>query len=69
MFLFAIAGWAFVAITAVGLNAWNIQWDITPTWQGVCIVLVIGILQGSMLEMAAMTITTLILRGKVREHD
>ncbi|XP_060071563.1 uncharacterized protein LOC132551442 [Ylistrum balloti] len=59
--------WIALAITAVILNVFNMDWSQTSIFNGVAIVLLLGILQGCVLESPAQTIATLILGGHTRK--
>ncbi|KAK7498448.1 hypothetical protein BaRGS_00010402 [Batillaria attramentaria] len=60
--------WVMLALTAVVLNVWNIDWTKTNIVQGVVVVIILGVLQGSVLEFPVQTITTLIIGGG-RRHN
>ncbi|KAK2140649.1 hypothetical protein LSH36_1283g00013 [Paralvinella palmiformis] len=57
-------GWIFLGLLSVALNAINIDWQKTPLWQGILLVVVIATLQGSVLELVAITIATLLVRKR-----
>lgn len=60
--------WVILALISVLLNILNIDWKRTNIAQGIITVLVLGILQGSVLEFPVQTIATLFVGGK-REKD
>lgn len=60
--------WVLMALSAIVLNVWNIDWSKTNIAQGVIIVLILGVLQGSVLEFPVQTIATLIIGGQ-RRHN
>jgi len=49
---------------SVALNALNIDWQKTPLWQGILLVVAIATLQGSVLEVVPITIATLLVRTR-----
>lgn len=59
--------WAGLAILAVILNTVNVDWTTNPRWLGFTIVIIAGLLQGSVLELVAMATTTAILGGHRRQ--
>lgn len=61
--------WVFLALGAVILNIWNIDWTQTHIVQGVIIIIVLGVLQGSVLEFPVQTIATLIIGGERRHNE
>lgn len=61
--------WVFLALGCVVLNVWNINWTETHVVQGIAIVLILGILQGSVLEFPVQTIATLLIGGGRRTND
>lgn len=58
--------WFFLVIIGSLLNACNVDWKLNSRWLGVLIVLVVGVLQGSVLELVAMATTTAVLGGHRR---
>ena len=62
------ASWMFFALIAVVLNIINIDWTLTNTVNGIIIVIVLGVLQGSVFEFPVQTITTLIIGGERRDN-
>lgn len=61
------AMWGVMAVLAVFLNTINIDWNVNPRWLGITIVIITGLLQGSVLELVAMATTTAILGGHRRQ--
>ena len=61
------ASWMFFALIAVVLNIINIDWTLTNTINGIVIVVVLGVLQGSVFEFPVQTIATLIIGGEKRD--
>ena len=59
----------FFALVAVVLNIINIDWTLTNTINGIIIVIVLGVLQGSVFEFPVQTITTLIIGGERRDNQ
>ena len=62
------ASWMFFALIAVVLNIINIDWTLTNTVNGIIIVVVLGVLQGSVFEFPVQTIATLIIGGEKRDN-
>ncbi|XP_045190315.2 uncharacterized protein LOC123547353 [Mercenaria mercenaria] len=60
--------WIFIALICIVLNIINIDWTLTDTINGIFIVVVLGVLQGSVLEFPVQTIATLIIGGERREN-
>ena len=60
--------WIFIALICIVLNIINIDWTLTDTVNGIVIVVVLGVLQGSVLEFPVQTIATLIIGGERREN-
>lgn len=60
--------WIFVALICIVLNIINIDWTLTNTVNGVVIVVVLGVLQGAVLEFPVQTIATLIIGGERRDN-
>lgn len=60
--------WIFMALVCIVLNIINIDWTLTDTINGIVIVVVLGVLQGSVLEFPVQTIATLIIGGERREN-
>ncbi|KAL3863252.1 hypothetical protein ACJMK2_005017 [Sinanodonta woodiana] len=65
-FYFSI--WITLALVAVVLNILNIDWSQTNIANGVFIVLILSIIQGSVFEFPVQTIATLIVGGDRREN-
>ncbi|KAL3863255.1 hypothetical protein ACJMK2_005020 [Sinanodonta woodiana] len=65
-FYFSI--WITLALVAVVLNILNIDWSQTNIANGVFIVLILSIIQGSVFEFPVQTIATLIVGGNRREN-
>ena len=59
--------WILVGLICVVLNIINIDWTRTNVVNGIVIVVVLGILQGSVLEFPVQTIATLLIGGEKRE--
>lgn len=59
--------WIFIALICIVLNIINIDWTLTDTVNGIIIVVVLGVLQGSVLEFPVQTIATLIIGGERRD--
>lgn len=59
--------WAALAFLALFLNAINVDWKANPRWLGITIVMIAGLLQGSVLELVAMATTTAYLGGHRRQ--
>ncbi|KAK6186312.1 hypothetical protein SNE40_008373 [Patella caerulea] len=59
--------WIFLALVFVILNIINLDWGKTNVIQGILVVVVLGILQGSVLEFPVMTVVTLIVGGNQRQ--
>ncbi|XP_052770700.1 uncharacterized protein LOC128210397 [Mya arenaria] len=59
--------WILLALICIVLNIINIDWGRTDTVNGILIVVVLGVLQGSVLEFPVQTIATLIIGGERRE--
>lgn len=59
--------WIFLALTTLVLNILNINWSTTNIVQGVFIVVVLGIIQGSVMEFPVQTFTTLVMGGNIRK--
>lgn len=57
-----------MALVCIVLNIINIDWTLTDTINGIVIVVVLGVLQGSVLEFPVQTIATLIIGGERREN-
>ncbi|KAH3787211.1 hypothetical protein DPMN_165331 [Dreissena polymorpha] len=57
-----------MALICIVLNIINIDWGITDTVNGIIIVIVLGVLQGSVLEFPVQTIATLLIGGE-RRHN
>ena len=49
-----------MAVAAAAGNSYNVDWEHTNVYQGIALVTVLGILQGSTLEFAVMTLSVLI---------
>ncbi|XP_052224986.1 uncharacterized protein LOC127840617 [Dreissena polymorpha] len=60
--------WMFMALICIVLNIINIDWGITNTMSGILIVIVLGVLQGSVLEFPVQTIATLLIGGERRDN-
>ncbi|KAL4231884.1 hypothetical protein ACF0H5_009460 [Mactra antiquata] len=58
--------WIFIALICVVLNIINVDWSRTDTVNGIVIVVVLGVLQGSVLEFPVQTIATLVIGGERR---
>ncbi|XP_071089261.1 uncharacterized protein [Haliotis cracherodii] len=61
--------WIFLALCAVVLNILNIDWIETSMSRGIVIILVVGVLQGSVMEFPVLTLATLFLGGDRRENN
>ncbi|XP_046366202.1 glucans biosynthesis glucosyltransferase H-like [Haliotis rufescens] len=61
--------WVVLALGAVLLNIFNIDWSKTNIFQGILLTVVLGVLQGSVLEFPVMTVATLLVGGDRREND
>ncbi|XP_052770648.1 uncharacterized protein LOC128210373 [Mya arenaria] len=59
--------WILLALICIVLNIINIDWRLTDTVNGIIIIVVLGVLQGSVLELPVQTIATLII-GKKRKQ-
>ncbi|GAB1607584.1 uncharacterized protein LOC115219904, partial [Argonauta hians] len=60
------ASWVALALIGLLLNILNIDWQRTSMPQGIFILLILGILQGSVYEFPVQTLATLIVGGKQR---
>ncbi|CAI9736347.1 Hypothetical predicted protein [Octopus vulgaris] len=60
--------WITLALAGLILNIFNIDWQKTSIPQGIILIIVLGILQGSVYEFPVQTIATLIVGGKKREN-
>uniref|UniRef100_A0A0L8IE07 Uncharacterized protein n=1 Tax=Octopus bimaculoides TaxID=37653 RepID=A0A0L8IE07_OCTBM len=60
--------WIVFALCSVALNIFNIDWHKTSIPQGIILVIVLGILQGSVYEFPVQTIATLIVGGNRRKN-
>ncbi|KAL4232068.1 hypothetical protein ACF0H5_009644 [Mactra antiquata] len=60
--------WLIVSMVMLALNSLNIDWNNTNPVAAVAILLVLGILQSSVIEIPLQTITTLLVGGKRREN-
>lgn len=60
--------WIFLALLCVFLNILNIDWDNTNIVIGALIVIILGVLQGSVLEFPLITIATFLVGGNTREN-
>lgn len=60
--------WAILFITGLVLNALNVNWNSGKIAQHVILVLLLGILQGSIYEFPLQTMVTLFKGGKLREN-
>ncbi|KAL8603672.1 hypothetical protein ACOMHN_017169 [Nucella lapillus] len=60
--------WVFMALACMVLNVLNVNWAETNVVQGIFLVLLLGILQGSVLEFPVQTISTLLIGGS-RRHN
>ncbi|XP_021378569.1 uncharacterized protein LOC110466424 [Mizuhopecten yessoensis] len=60
--------WIFMAFGAIVLNIMNVDWNKTEYVNGVIIVVVLGVLQGSVFEFPVQTIATLIVGGETRKN-
>lgn len=60
--------WVILAIICVILNILNIKWNTGNIVQNVFLVLVLGIIQGSVLEFPVQTIATLLIGGTKRSN-
>lgn len=58
--------WIFIALICIVLNIINVDWTRTDTVNGIVIVIVLGVLQGSVLEFPVQTIATLVVGGERR---
>ncbi|XP_046546905.1 uncharacterized protein LOC124256983 [Haliotis rubra] len=61
--------WILLALCGIVLNILNIDWAKTSTPRGIFIILVVGVLQGSVMEFPVMTLATLLLGGNRRENN
>ncbi|KAH3787213.1 hypothetical protein DPMN_165333 [Dreissena polymorpha] len=57
-----------MALICIVLNIINIDWGKTETASGILIVIVLGVLQGSVLEFPVQTIATLLIGGERRDN-
>ena len=61
--------WIVMAFCAIVLNILNVDWNQTNIVSGIMIVLVLGVLQGSVFEFPVQTVTTLIMGGSTRNNE
>ena len=62
------SAWISLALLSVMLNALNVDWNETPIPQGIVLVLLLAVLQGSVLEIPVQTVATLIMGGYKRHN-
>ncbi|XP_076461630.1 uncharacterized protein LOC143294091 [Babylonia areolata] len=62
------SSWVLLALGCVVLNVINIDWTRTNIVQGIIIVLILGVLQGSVMEFPVQTIATLLVGGDRRAN-
>ncbi|KAK3593052.1 hypothetical protein CHS0354_007838 [Potamilus streckersoni] len=60
--------WLHFAAFAIVLNVLNIDWSVTSLANGVAVIIFLGILQGSVLEIPVQSIATLIVGGHKRQN-
>ncbi|KAL3865117.1 hypothetical protein ACJMK2_006746 [Sinanodonta woodiana] len=60
--------WLLFAVIAIVLNVLNIDWSATSLANGVAVIIFLGIVQGSVLEIPVQSIATLIVGGHKRHN-
>jgi len=61
--------WVILSFIAIILNVLNVDWEKTSYINGIIIVVVLGILQGSVMEFPTQTIATLLIGGDKRKPN
>ncbi|KAK7109468.1 uncharacterized protein [Littorina saxatilis] len=63
------SSWVFLGLCCLVLNVCNIDWVKTNIAQGIFVVLILGVIQGSVLEFPVQTISTLLIGGNRRQNS